>query len=234
MNRSLAALIALVAALAGACAPKVAPPAVPGAPKFPDYVFPAPPDRVGDARARARLDEGWQRLQAGDLRGAEAVFAQLAGQQPAFFPASVGLGYALLAQGRPKDALARFDAAVKQRPRYGAALAGRAEALLAAGQRDAAIGAFEAALAADASLADLRRRIDALKLDRFQDRIAAARIGAISRSPSPDMTARPRSVNSPRMATAMQRRSNSRIRSSMSLSSRFKASRSVTNASAAS
>jgi tetratricopeptide (TPR) repeat protein len=178
MNRSLAALIALVAALAGACAPKVAPPAVPGAPKFPDYIFPAPPDRVGDARARARLDEGWQRLQAGDLRGAEAVFAQLAGQQPAFFPASVGLGYALLAQGRPKDALARFDAAVKQRPRYGAALAGRAEALLAAGQRDAAIGAFEAALAADASLADLRRRIDALKLDRFQDRIAAARKAA--------------------------------------------------------
>ena len=179
MNRSLATLVVLLAALAGACAPKVAPPtAVPGTPKYPDYVFPAPPDRVGDARARARLDDGWRLLQAGDLRNAEAAFAELAAQQPAFYPASAGLGYTLLAQGRPKDALARFDAAAKQAPRYGAALAGRAEALLAMGQRDAAIGAFEAALAADASLADLRRRIDALRLDRFQDRIAAARKAA--------------------------------------------------------
>jgi tetratricopeptide (TPR) repeat protein len=178
MRRPALAFMVLAAALAGACAPKVAPPPAAGMLKYPDFVFPAPPDRVGDARARARLEDGWNRLQSGDLRGAETALGQLAGQQPAFYPAAVGLGYALLAQGRPKDAIARFDAAAKRAPRYGPALAGRAEALLATGQRDAAIGAFEAALAADPSLGDLRRRIDALKLDRFQDRVAAAKKAA--------------------------------------------------------
>jgi tetratricopeptide (TPR) repeat protein len=178
MNRPTLAVIVLMAALAGACAPKVAPPPAAGALKYPDFIYPAPPDRVGDVRARARLEDGWNRLQAGDLRGAEAALGQLAGQQPAFYPAAVGLGYALLAQGKSKEAMVRFDAAAKQAPRYGPALAGRAEALLASGQRDAAIGAFEAALAAEPSLGDLRRRIDALKLDRFQDRIAAAKKAA--------------------------------------------------------
>ena len=178
MTRSVLGFIVLAAALAGACAPKVAPPATPGAPRYPDYVFPAQPKGVGDARAAARLQDGWNRLQGGDLKGAEAAFGQLVRQQPAFYPGAVGLGYALLAQGKPKDALARFDGAARTAPRYGPALAGRGEALLASGQRDAALEAFVAALAADAALGDLRRRIDALKLDQFQDRIAAARRAA--------------------------------------------------------
>jgi tetratricopeptide (TPR) repeat protein len=180
MKRAALVLIVFLAALAGACAPKAAPPRAVATLRYPDFVFPAPPNRVGDARARARLDEGWGRLQAGDLKGAEAAFGQLVRQQPAYYPAVVGLGYALVAQGMPKDALARFDAAVAQSPRYGPALAGRGEALLAAGQRDAALEAFEAALAADPRLGDLRRRIDALKLDRFQDHIAAAKRAADS------------------------------------------------------
>ena len=175
MNRSLLALLAIATALAGACAPKVAPPPAPGALRYPDYVYPAPPARVGGAPARTSLQEGWSRLQAGDPRGAEAAFSRLLRQDPAFYPASVGLGYALLAQGRTKDALARFDGAAAQAPRYGPALAGRGEALLASGQRDASLTAFEAALAADAGLVDLRRRIDALKLGRFEDRVSAAR-----------------------------------------------------------
>ena len=175
MKWTAAACIVLVALLAGACAPKVAPPATAGALRYPDFVFPAPPDRVGDARARASLEAAWSRLQAGDLAGADWDLTQLVRQQPAFYPAAVGLGYALLAQGKAKDATARFDGAIRQAPRYGPALAGRGEALLAAGQSDAALAAFEAALAADASLGDLRRRIDALKLARFQGRIAAAR-----------------------------------------------------------
>ena len=175
MTRSAASLAVLVVLLAGACAPKVAPPPPAGVPRYPDFVFPAPPDRLGDARARAALQDAWIRLQAADLKGAEYGFGRLLQQQPAFYPAAVGLGYALLAQGRPKDALSRFDAAAAQAPRYGPALAGRGEALVAAGQREAAVDAFEAALAADASLGDLRRRIDALKLDRLQDRLAAGK-----------------------------------------------------------
>ena len=174
MTRRALAFIVLAVALGSACAPKVAPPKAAGVLRYPDFVYPAPPERVGDARARARLQEGWSRLQAGDLKGAESAFGQLVQQQPAFYPAAVGLGYALLAQSKPKEALARFDAASRTAPRYGPALAGRGEALLASGQRDAALEAFEAALAADAALGDLHRRIDALKLDRFQDRVAAA------------------------------------------------------------
>ena len=88
-------------------------------------------------------------MQAADLAGAESGFVELLRLQPAFYPASVGLGYTLLARGKPKEALARFDAAAAQAPRYGPALAGRAEALIAAGDRDAALAAFEAAIAAD-------------------------------------------------------------------------------------
>ncbi|MFO7693445.1 MAG: tetratricopeptide repeat protein [Vicinamibacterales bacterium] len=179
MKRSAVVFIVLVATMAGACAPKVAPPPpAAGALRYPDFVFPATPDRLGDARTRARLEDAWSRLQAADLEGAESGFGELTRLQPDFYPASVGLGYTLLAQGRPKDALARFDAAAARAPRYGPALAGRAEALLAAGERDAALEAFEAAMAADPGLGDLRRRIDALRLDRLQTRIAAARQAA--------------------------------------------------------
>jgi tetratricopeptide (TPR) repeat protein len=175
MKRVALAFVVLLAALAGACAPKVTPPAAVGGLRYPDYVFPAPPENLGDARTRTRHEAAWSRLQNGDLSGAESGFAQVVKQQPAFYPSAVGLGYALLAQGKAKDALVRFDRAVGQAPRYGPALAGRGEALLSAGQRDAALAAFEAALAADATLPDLRRRIDALKFGRVQEHIAAAK-----------------------------------------------------------
>ena len=179
MKRRAASLIVLVAALAGACAPKVAPPPpAAGALRYPDFVFPAPPERLGDARTKATHQDAWNRMQAADLAGAESGFVEVLRLQPAFYPASVGLGYTLLARGKPKEALARFDAAVVRAPRYGPALAGRAEALIAAGDRDAALEAFEAAMAADPGLGDLGRRIDALKLDRLQDLIASARRAA--------------------------------------------------------
>jgi tetratricopeptide (TPR) repeat protein len=178
MKRAAVAMIVILGVLAGACAPKVTPPATVGGLRFPDYIYPTPPDRLGDVRVRSRHEAAWSQLQSGDAKGAETGFAQLVRQQPAFYPAAVGLGYALLAQGRTKDAMARFDGAVGQAPRYGPALAGRGEALLAAGQRDAALTAFEAALAADAKLGDLRRRIDALKFDRVQGRIGAAKKAA--------------------------------------------------------
>ncbi len=179
MRRTAVALIVLVAACSGACAPKVAPPPpAPGALRYPDFVFPAPPDRLGDARSRARHQDAWNRLQTGDLEGAESGFVDVVRLQPAFYPASVGLAYTLLARGKPNEALSRFDAAAAQAPRYGPALAGRAEALIATGDRDAALAAFEAAIAVDSSLVDLGRRIDALKLDRLQDRIASAKRAA--------------------------------------------------------
>ena len=121
-----------------------------------------------------RHERAWQMLQAGDVRGASQEFLALAQRAPSFYPAAVGLGYALVADGKPKDALPRFDQAIRLAPAYAPALAGRGDALLAAGQRDAALASFEAALAADRSLVELRRRIDVLRFGRMRDLVAAA------------------------------------------------------------
>jgi tetratricopeptide (TPR) repeat protein len=170
--------VALIAVLGGACAPRVTVPPAPTGPRYPDFVYPAPPAKVGDQRTRARHEAAWRWLQLGDLRTAENEFAAVLKQSPTFFPAAVGWGYVLVAGGKPKDALVRFEQAVRQAPRYAPALAGRAEALLAAGQREQALAGFEAALAVDGSLADVRRRVDVLTFDRVRERVAFAKRAA--------------------------------------------------------
>ena len=171
--RGVAVILMLAAAVACATKP-VVPPATTG-PKYPDFAYPAPPDRVGDERTRARHERAWQLLQIGDLRTADRELAELLGKAPAFYPGAVALGYVLVAEGKPKEALSRFDQATRLAPTYAPALAGRGEALLAAGQRDEALLSFEAALAADARLTDLKGRIDVLRFNRVRDLVAAAK-----------------------------------------------------------
>ena len=167
-------LLAGLALVAWSCAPKpVVPPAATG-PRYPDFTYPTPPDKVGDERLRARHERAWQLLQIGDLKAADREYAAIVQKTPAFYPSAVGWGYVLMAEGKPKDAVARFDQALRLAPRYAPALAGRGEALLAAGQRDQALSSFEAALAADSSLGELRRRIDVLRFGRVRDIVAAA------------------------------------------------------------
>lgn len=173
---TIAALV--IAVMAGACAPRTVIPPAPAGLRYPDFVYPAPPERAGDPRTRSRHEAAWSRLQSGDLRTAEAAFTDLLTQHPSFFPAAVGWGYVLVAGGKSKEALARFEQALRQAPRYAPALAGRAEAWLAAGQRDSALVGFEAALSADGTLSDVRRRIDVLKFDRVRERIAVAKRAA--------------------------------------------------------
>ena len=178
MTRGTIAGVALIAVLGGACAPRVTVPPAPTGPRYPDFVYPAPPVKVGDQRTRTRHEAAWRWLQLGDLRTAENEFAAVLKQSPTFFPAAVGWGYVLVAGGKPKDALVRFEQAVRQAPRYAPALAGRAEALLAAGQREQALAGFEAVLSVDGSLADIRRRVDVLKFDRVRERVAFAKRAA--------------------------------------------------------
>jgi tetratricopeptide (TPR) repeat protein len=172
--RRLSAIALLV--LGTACAAK-APPVPPAVitPKFPEFIFPAPPQGVGTLAALERHDVGWRWLQSGDLRAAERNFASALKQSPAFYPAEVGLGYVALAKKTPKDALQHFDRAVVSNPRYAPALAGLAEALLATGQQDQAVQSLEAALAADPSLTPLRSRLDVLRFRSQQADITAAR-----------------------------------------------------------
>jgi tetratricopeptide (TPR) repeat protein len=173
--RSVAAALCVVLA---ACAPKVASPVVPGAPRFPDFVVPVAPAGLAAEAVVQRHDAGWGFLQAGDLRGAERQFTAVLKEVPAFYPSSAGLGYVALAQKDFKAAAAHFDHSLTGDPRYVPALVGRGEALLAAGDRSGALASFEAAIAEGPGESALRERVDVLRFRGVQDDIAAARKAA--------------------------------------------------------
>ena len=128
-----------------ACAPK-APPAVVGAPKHPDFMFPVAPEGTAAAQS-ARLDRGWQYLQLDDTRNAEREFAAALKQQAAFHPADAALAYVSLARGNDAEALTRFDRALAGDAGYVPALVGRGQALLELARVGDALVSFEAALA---------------------------------------------------------------------------------------
>ena len=170
------AIVLGILMLAAACAPKtiaVPPPTV--APKFPDFIYPTPPQGLGTVEDLDRHEIAWRWLQAGDPRNAERLFNGILKQTSAFYPAETGLGYAALARKDFKSAASHFDRAVVANPRYAPALAGRGEALLALGEREDALESFEAALGADPQLATLRSRVEVLRFRGLQDDLAEAR-----------------------------------------------------------
>ena len=179
MRKRQAVLVAGLLVAAAACAAKVppAPPAV-TTPKFPDYIFPAPPQSLGTPAAVERHQAGWQYLQLGDFRAAERNFGSALKQSAGFYPAEVGLGYTALARNNTKEALSHFDRAILANPGYAPALAGRAEALLATGQVGEAAQSIQAALDAardDPAFGSLRSRLEVLRFRNQQADIAAAR-----------------------------------------------------------
>jgi tetratricopeptide (TPR) repeat protein len=171
-------ITALLAAVSG-CAPKA--PVLPdpaAASKYPDFMFPTVPERLGTPAALERHQAGWLWLQAGDLRQATRNFQASLRLTPGFYPAEAGLGYVELADKDHDSAVEHFDRAVKLNPEYVPALVGRGEGLLARGDRDDALKSFEAAVALDASLSPLRSRIEVLRFRGVQDNVAAARKAA--------------------------------------------------------
>jgi tetratricopeptide (TPR) repeat protein len=156
----------------------VLPAAVGGAPKFADFVYPAPAPELATADVQGRHAAAWQFLQAGDTGSAEREFNALLKQAPDFYPADAGLGYVSLAKEDAARALGHFDKALARNPSYASALAGKGEALLALGRTDAALEAFQDAIAADASLTPLRSRVDVLKFREVQRHVETARKAA--------------------------------------------------------
>jgi len=165
-----------LALMLSACAPKVAP-VVTGAPRHPEFVFPAAPTGSA-ANQAARLDRGWQFLQGDDLRGAEREFSGALKEEPKFYPAETALGYVALARGNEKDAEARFQRALQQESGYVPALVGRGQALLELDRAPDALASFEAALAKDPSMTDLRSRVDVLRVRAVQQTLQRARAAA--------------------------------------------------------
>jgi tetratricopeptide (TPR) repeat protein len=170
-----AALLAVALGLLPAKAPALP---APGGPRFPEFVYPAPPARLVSPAAAATHQEAWQSLQAGDLRAAERDFSATLKQAPGFYPAEAGLGYVALARRDNKAAAAHFARALAADSDYAPALAGRGEALLTLGQRQQALASFEAAVAADPRLTPLRSRIEVLRFRGLQDDVDAARKAA--------------------------------------------------------
>jgi len=160
-----------------ACAPKAAAPVVPGAPRYPEFVFPAasaaPSPRLEQQHAAA-----WQRLQGGDLRGAEREFASIVKTAPEFYPAETALGYVALARKDHNAALTHFERALAVQGSYAPALAGRGQAYVAANQRDQALASFDAALASDPTLSGVRTAADVLRFQGLQGGVGAARAAA--------------------------------------------------------
>ena len=172
------ALLVSLVVLAGACATRTAPPPVaPSAARYPDFSFPDIPAGTGTPALEDRHLQAWNRLQAGDLRGAERDFTSLA-SSAGFYPASAGLGYVNLAQKDFPDAITHFDRALAANAAYVPALLGKGEALLGQNEQAAALEVFEKALAANASMTSVRSRVDVLRFRAVQEQVSRAQAAA--------------------------------------------------------
>jgi Tfp pilus assembly protein PilF len=177
--RRLCVCFCVCAFLLAGCAPK-APPAVAGAPKHPDFVFPVAPENSLPALT-ARLDRGWAYLQLDDHRNAEREFTAALKQQPGFYPAEAAMAYLSVARGNEKDAATRFERVLQSDATYVPALIGRGQVLLELDRDADALASFEAALAKDPSLTDLRSRVDLLRFRAVQDLLAKAKAASDGR-----------------------------------------------------
>jgi tetratricopeptide (TPR) repeat protein len=136
------------------------------------------PAALAELPGAERVDRGWRFLQNDDLRNAEREFETAARRSPALYPARAGEGYVALARRDHERALTAFDTALRDARTYAPALVGRGQALLELRRDTEALTAFEAAIAADPSLASLRRRIEVLRFRSVQETIEAARSAA--------------------------------------------------------
>jgi tetratricopeptide (TPR) repeat protein len=172
-------LVLSAALLIAACAPKAAVVTAPGAPRYPEFVFPAAAE-APPAAVLADHQAAWNLLQSGDARGAERRFGAVLKRAPDFYPAHAGVGYAALSRKDYKEALEQFDRALAINVSYAPALAGKGQTYLALNERTQALAAFDAALAADPGLTSVRSAADVLRFQGLQGDVAGARKAAES------------------------------------------------------
>jgi tetratricopeptide (TPR) repeat protein len=140
------------------------------APRYPSYPEPVVPAGLdASQQVRSRHTSAWQRLQAGDLRGARQGFGELLRQVPGFYPAEAGLGFADLASGDSDGAAARFTQVVTVDEAYLPAWQGLADANLERGDEVGAVIALERVVTLDPKQeAALRDRIELLRFRQVQ------------------------------------------------------------------
>jgi Tfp pilus assembly protein PilF len=169
MTRVVRAAAAVALALVvGACA-STRPVPVVTTPKFPDYQQPPIPAALAVAPdVRTRYAGAWQRLQAGDLRGATRDLSDILKTSPAFYPASASLGFVALADKDYKTAASRFATATQANEQYVPAWAGLADAELGLDDAAGAITALERVLTLDPQRPGVRARLDLVRFRRVQ------------------------------------------------------------------
>jgi tetratricopeptide (TPR) repeat protein len=143
-------------------------------------MYPVAIGAAGAVEDAAGIDRGWRFLQNDDLRNAQREFVAVSRRDPASAPAGTALAYVALAGDDFPQALRTFDRALAISPMYVPALVGRGQALLELKREDEALKSFEIALAIDASLADVRRRVDVLRFRALQTLIETARSAAVA------------------------------------------------------
>ncbi|MEP6782726.1 MAG: tetratricopeptide repeat protein [Acidobacteriota bacterium] len=163
-----------------ACAPKAPLAVAGGAPKHPDFVFPASPEGTAPGLS-GRIDRGWAYLQLDDQRNAEREFAAALKEQPSFYPAETALAYLAIARSNERDAAERFERALQGHATYVPALIGRGRVLLELDRVGEALASFEAALAANPSLTELKSRVEVLRFRATQDMLGRAKAAADAR-----------------------------------------------------
>lgn len=179
MRRLAGSTLCLAAVLlVSACAPTIVPAPVVTTAKFPEFIEPTVPPSFADTRAAMGFDRAWRFLQSGDLETAQRELADALTAAPAFYPADIALGDVALARKDAKAALPHFDRALERHQGDAAALVGKGQALLALDRDTDALAAFEAAVAADPSLADIKRRVDVLKFQVLEQGLSRARAAA--------------------------------------------------------
>ena len=174
----LGAFVLVLGAGAAGCAARTAPaPVPPSAARYPDFSFPYIPDGLAREDVQARHQQAWNRLQSGDLRGAERDFNALA-STAGFYPAHAGAGYVNLARKDFAAAVAAFNRALSVNAAYVPALLGKGEALLGQNEQAAALEVFEKALAANPAMVSVRSRVDVLRFRAVQEQVSRAQAAA--------------------------------------------------------
>jgi tetratricopeptide (TPR) repeat protein len=145
-------------------------------PAFPDLSPPDLPARMSIApELLSQHEAAWQRLQAGDLRGADRAYSAVLKQMPGFYPAETGLGLVALAERQLKSAVTRFRAALERDPRYAPALRGLLIAEIGLDNFDAASATLDRLLAVDPQSEADRTRLDVLRVRHVQRLTEAGR-----------------------------------------------------------
>lgn len=171
-------MLIAAALVAGACAPKIVPPPVVTAPRFPEFVRPTVPAAFAGGSAAVNESRGWAFLQTGDLKTAENEFRAALASDPEFFPAETALGYLELARKDARAALPHFDRVLAGQRDDLSALTGRAQALLALNREADALAALERLLAVDPNQPEVRRRVEVMSFRLSGQEISAAREAA--------------------------------------------------------